>query len=137
MKEDQARERLSQSRVARLATASADLTPHLVPVTFAVDGDHVVIAIDHKSKTTHNLRRLQNIRANPKVCLLADEYTEDWTQLWWARADGRATIREYEDRLPALHLLALKYPQYQDRVPQGPVIDIAVSRWSGWSYLNT
>ena len=58
---DEARERLGAARVARLATVSATGQPHLVPVTFAVDGDMIYIAVDHKPKTTTKLRRLANI----------------------------------------------------------------------------
>ncbi|GAB1822181.1 TIGR03668 family PPOX class F420-dependent oxidoreductase [Herbidospora sp. RD11066] len=133
MDTDRARALLAASPVARLATAAADGTPHLVPVTFAVSGDQVVIAIDHKPKTTHNLRRLRNIRDNPRVSLLADHYEADWTRLWWARADGTARILDGSKREPALTLLAERYEQYAEHRPQGPVIDITVTRWSGWS----
>ena len=71
------------ARVARLATVSATGQPHLVPVTFAVDGDMIYTAVDHKPKTTTRLRRLANIAANPQVTLLADHYADDWDQLWW------------------------------------------------------
>jgi PPOX class probable F420-dependent enzyme len=86
------RDRFAEARVARLATADESGRPLLVPVTFALDGDLAYFAVDHKPKTTRNLKRLRNIEANPQVSLLADEYDEDWTQLWWVRADGTATI---------------------------------------------
>jgi PPOX class probable F420-dependent enzyme len=131
----QARARLTDARVARLATASADGMPHLVPVTFSLDGDHIVTAVDHKPKKTTDLRRLRNIRANPKVCVLVDHYDEDWTRLWWVRADGLATVLEREDqRVPALASLVAKYPQYAERVPEGPVILIKITHDAGWSY---
>ena len=94
--EGEARTRLAAARVARLATADRDGQPHLVPVTFAVDGDLIYTAVDHKPKTTANLRRLRNIRENPRVALLADYYAEDWVALWWVRVDGRASIIEDE-----------------------------------------
>jgi hypothetical protein len=62
---------------------------------------------------------------------LADHYTEDWTNLWWARADGTATITENE---PPIDLLVAKYPQYKEARPHGPVIEIQVDHWTGWSY---
>jgi PPOX class probable F420-dependent enzyme len=131
----QARERLATARVARLATVSATGQPYLVPVTFAVDADTVYIAIDHKPKTTTHLKRLANIAANPQVTLLADHYTDDWTQLWWSRADGHATVLTAGPGTEApIALLAARYPQYQDTPPTGPVIAITVTAWSGWSY---
>lgn len=129
----EARERLAAARIARLATAGNDRQPHLVPVTFAVDGEQIYIAIDHKPKTTVNLRRLRNIRENPKVTILADHYAEDWDALWWARADGHATIVEDDrQRDHPLDVLAAKYEQYRQMRPAGPVIVIGAVNWIGW-----
>ena len=134
---DEARSRLAAARVARLATVGETGQPHLVPVTFALDlardVDRVFIAVDHKPKTTRNLKRLRNIEANPRVCLLADDYAEGWTQLWWVRADGTAAIlREPADLADPLRLLAAKYPQYQANTPAGPVISIHLTSYTAW-----
>nr|WP_202446877.1 TIGR03668 family PPOX class F420-dependent oxidoreductase [Streptomyces sp. SID5468] len=133
----QAREAFTASRVARLATADPAGRPHLVPVVFAVTGDTVVLAVDHKPKRSIRLKRLANITANPAVCLLADGYHEEWDRLWWARADGDARVL-----LPAAEcarsghhvaLLTAKYrDQYANRAPAGPVVEVTVRRWSGW-----
>lgn len=132
--EDQARSLFAAARVARLATADSRGQPHLVPVTFAVAGDMVYIAIDHKPKTTLNLKRLRNITGNPSVSLLADRYSADWSALWWVRADGQARIlTDEEARQHPVDLLVAKYPQYAERRPEGPVISISVARWSGWA----
>lgn len=129
--------------MARLATVDELGRPHLVPVTFDVDGDTVSFAIDHKPKRTTDLRRLRNIAADDRVCLLVDHYDDDWSQLWWVRADGRARIVEdgeandaHEARERALARLAERYPQYRDRPPRGPVILITVESWTGWSYTG-
>ena len=115
--------------MARLGTVSASGAPRLVPFVFALDGDRLVSAVDHKPKATTRLRRLDDIAANPAVSVLVDAYDDDWSQLWWARADGRASVH------PAYDLAALvaKYPQYAGRPPAGPVIVVEVTRWSGWS----
>ncbi|HJP73724.1 MAG TPA: TIGR03668 family PPOX class F420-dependent oxidoreductase [Pseudonocardiaceae bacterium] len=121
------------ARVARLATVDENGQPHLVPVTFALDGDVAYIAVDHKPKTTRNLKRLRNIEANPRVSLLVDEYTEDWTRLWWARADGIATIlRDPATFAEPIRLLAAKYPQYQANPIEGPIIRIEITHRAGW-----
>ncbi len=131
----EARRRLASSRVAHLATAAADGQPHVVAVTFAVDGDVIYTAVDHKPKTTTNLRRLRNIAENPQVSLLADHYSDDWTTLWWARADGRAAILTHPDETSKpLALLAARYPQYRANPPGGPVIAISASSWTAWSF---
>ncbi|MFC7625435.1 TIGR03668 family PPOX class F420-dependent oxidoreductase [Microlunatus sp. GCM10028923] len=120
--------------VARLATTGADQLPHLVPVTFAITGDTVIIGIDQKPKTTTRLRRLRNLAENPRAALLCDHYEEDWTRLWWVRLDGTATvITEGPERVAPVAALVRKYPQYRDDPPAGPVIMITVERWTGWS----
>ncbi|MER5363501.1 TIGR03668 family PPOX class F420-dependent oxidoreductase [Streptomyces sp. NPDC002785] len=132
----EARERFAAARIARLATADMAARPHLVPVVFALDGDAVVLAVDHKPKRTTRLKRLANIAANPSVCLLADHYEDDWDRLWWVRADGEARVLPPPDRSAeaarCISLLTAKYPQYADRPPDGPVVEVAVLRWSGW-----
>ena len=131
----EAKGRFADARVARLATADSSSRPHLVPVTFAVDKDNrIYIAIDHKPKTTTNLRRIRNIRENAHVTLLVDHYEEDWRQLWWVRADGQAHILDDErQRERPIEILASKYEQYRETRPAGPVIVIEVERWIGWS----
>jgi PPOX class probable F420-dependent enzyme len=120
--------------VARLATVGAAGQPHLVPVTFAVDGDRVYTAVDAKPKTTARLRRLRNIAENPRVALLADHYAEDWATLWWVRADGLASLLDRPaDMAVPLQLLAARYPQYRATPPPGPVVSIQVTRWTGWT----
>lgn len=129
-----ARRRLSEARVARLATVGANGKPHLVPVVFALDGETIYFAVDAKPKRTTNLQRLRNIAANPAVCLLADHYEEDWTRLWWVRVDGKARIVDNAAQSArAIDLLAGRYPQYRHARPQGPVVAIAVQSITGWA----
>jgi PPOX class probable F420-dependent enzyme len=150
--EDEARRRFASARVARLATAHPHGRPHIVPFTFAYSAgagrgesgrcgdrgsgspDHIYSAVDAKPKSTTDLRRLRNIRANPRVAVLADHYEDDWDGLWWVRADGQAAILDDPATMaPALALLAGRYPQYRERPPGGPVISIRVDRWTGWT----
>ncbi len=134
MSPDEARARFAQARVARLATADATGVPHIVPIVFAVDGDRIVTAIDGKTKRGGALRRLQNIGANPQVSVLVDHYDDDWSRLWWARADGRAQVLGAgADADAALSLLRRRYPQYATVVLPGPALVIEVERWSGWT----
>lgn len=126
--------RFASARVARMSTVDEDSRPHLVPVTFAAHEDTVVIAIDWKPKCGPRLKRLRNIEANPLVSLLVDQYTEDWSTLWWVRGDGAATVcYGAAEMAEPLDWLAAKYQQYQDKVPEGPVIRVRVRQWSGWS----
>jgi PPOX class probable F420-dependent enzyme len=124
----QARRRFAAARVARLATADAAGLPHPVPVTFAVDGDVVNSAVDAKPKRGTALKRL----ANPAVALLVDHYADDWNELWWVRADGTGRIvnPDEPEGVPALSLLANRYPRFAAR---GVVLAVDVRRWSGWA----
>lgn len=135
------RARFTESPVARLGTVTPGGGPHLVPVVFAVDADPagdqdvVYTAVDAKPKTTRRLRRLANIDANPRVSLLVDHYCDDWTRLWWVRVDGVATIHDDGQVLEfGRRLLRAKYPQYQSVSLDGPVIAVAVQRWSSWHH---
>jgi PPOX class probable F420-dependent enzyme len=136
VRSEEARRRFLAARVARLATADADGVPHLVPVVFAAEGDTVFTAVDRKPKRTTALKRLANVRANPRVALLADEYLDDdWDALWWARADGIGRVLEPGDPVArrAVELLQERYAQHRAAPPEGPVLAVDVHRWSGWT----
>ncbi|MDD7940592.1 TIGR03668 family PPOX class F420-dependent oxidoreductase [Actinomycetospora lutea] len=134
--EDDARRRFAAARVARLATVSADGQPHLVPVVFAVAGDTLLMAVDQKPKRHRDLKRLRNIDDNPAVSLLVDRYDDDWSALWWVRADGTATVTEDEDVLArARAALGERYPQHRADPPEGPAFTVGVTRWTGWSAI--
>ncbi|ORB62259.1 TIGR03668 family PPOX class F420-dependent oxidoreductase [Mycolicibacterium tusciae] len=127
----------AQSPVAMLATVGPDGAPHIVPVVFAVNTDReqpvIYTAVDAKRKSTKRLQRLTNIEANPRVSVLVDNYDEDWTQLWWVRADGVAEIHHSGDEMASGYaLLRRKYVQYQRLALDGPVVTITVGRWSAW-----
>jgi PPOX class probable F420-dependent enzyme len=132
----QARDRFVRSPVLRLATAEADGRPHLVPCTFAVDGSgRIAIGIDSKPKRSANLRRLRNISDNPRVSLLVDHYADDWTELWWVRADGTAAIeRAGAEHAEHWDALRARYPQYAGQILDGPVIVVTVESWTGWAF---
>jgi PPOX class probable F420-dependent enzyme len=123
------------ARVARLATVGPTGAPHLVPMVFALVGDVIYTAVDAKPKRHTGLRRLSNIAAEPRVSVLADHYDEDWTVLWWVRADGVARVLDVADPAARAGLTALveRYPQYRVDPPPGPVIAVEVRRWSAWS----
>jgi PPOX class probable F420-dependent enzyme len=132
---EEARRRFADAPVARLATADADARPHLVPIAFALVGDTIYSAVDAKPKRTTALRRLANVAANPAVAVLVDHYEDDWTHLWWARADGIGRVLDgvEAERDEALTALAARYHQYREQRPSGAVLAIDVERWSGWS----
>jgi PPOX class probable F420-dependent enzyme len=132
--EAEARARFASVPVARLGTADAQGRPHVVVVTFAVQEDMIYTAVDQKPKSGANLKRLRNVAENPRVTMLADEYSDDWDRLWWVRADGQAAVLTDQRQVAEpLRLLAGRYWQYREAPPTGPVLAVTVERWSGWA----
>ena len=123
---------LTTARVARLGTDGGG-RPHLVPVVFAQRDGALWVPVDGKPKRHARLKRLENIRHNPQVCLLVDHYEEDWRTLWWVRVDGRASVVSSDDAgFPgAVAALRDKYPQY-DSVPITSAIRIEIEDVSRW-----
>ena len=128
-------ELLSEGRVATLATIRSDGRVDLVPCTYAFDDDVVVTAVDHKPKTTMDLKRLDNVRRFPEVTLLIEHYDDaDWDRLWWVRLRGRAAVHtEGPEHRHAIDLLAKRYPQYAAKPPVGAAIVIQRTELTGWS----
>jgi PPOX class probable F420-dependent enzyme len=134
MDETEIRRRLGEGRVARLATVGAGGRPHIVPICLATTGDAIFFAVDHKPKRTTDLQRLRNIAHNPLVSVLVDHYEEDWTRVWWVRADGHARVLAGgAESVHAIDLLVARYEQYAAHRPEGPAVAIHVERLSGWS----
>ena len=128
-----ARYRFAAARVARLATVTGDLRPHVVPCCFVVEDDTVYSAVDAKPKTTLALRRLANVRAHPWASMVVDHYEDDWDALWWVRVDGPGRVVDAgPERVLALELLAAKYAPYREQPPPGPVLAVDVQRWTSW-----
>ena len=134
MNESELLELIGDARVATLATIRTDGRVDLVPITFAFDDHVVVTAIDHKKKSTTELKRLDNIRQFPEVTLLLDHYHDhDWKQLWGGRVRGRAKVHQSGNEYElALDLLSQRYSQYAEKRPKGPAIIIERTEVTGW-----
>ena len=104
-------------------------------MTFTIVDDVLYTAVDHKPKTTTELKRLENVRNNPEVSVLIDEYDDsDWSSLWWVRLRGLAqVIDEGPVYQRAIDALVGKYSQYESVRPDGPVIVVELIRWQWWS----
>jgi PPOX class probable F420-dependent enzyme len=122
---------LAVSPVAVLATIDGEGHPHLVPFVFvALSNRRLVSAVDEKPKRSRELRRLENIRRDPRVTVLAHHYEADWSKLWWVRAEGTATVREVPPDT-AEDSLRGRYPEY-GAAELGPWIVIDVESITGW-----
>jgi PPOX class probable F420-dependent enzyme len=135
---------LEAHRVGHLATAGADGAPHVVPVCYALDDDAIYFVADAKPKRrpARALKRLVNLRANPRAALVVDDWDEDWTRLAWVLVRGPAAIVD-DDGLhaDALARLRARYPQYramalEDRVAH-PIVRIAPVSVTAWRASET
>ena len=134
MQTDELRRLFASSPVARLSTVRPDGGPHVVPMVLALVEDTVYSAVDAKPKRSRDLQRLVNIRADPRCALLVDHYEDDWSRLWWVRADGRGEVVDGPSGAhPGIRALVQRFPQYRDDPPAGPLLVVSVERWSGWA----
>ncbi len=126
---------LDSFRIAHLGTA-LDGAPLVVPICFACGRESIYSVVDEKPKRVpaSRLRRLRNIRANPKVCLLVDHYEEDWRRLSYQIVEGSAKLlKKGREREGAIRLLRKKYPQYRAMyLKDKPVIKIVPRRLIAW-----
>lgn len=135
------REYVETARVGRLATADSEGRPHAVPVCFAFADDHIVTAIDEKPQrvSPDTLRRSRDINENPRVALIVDHYTDDWSQLGWVQIRGTATrCTPGEDpHPPGIRALRKKYDQYATHnLDERPLIRISPGSVRSWGRLD-
>ena len=128
---------VTKQRVARLATADEQGSPHVVPVCYAFDSQHFYIALDEKPKSVnvHKLRRVHNIEARHEASLVIDQYSDDWGQLGYVLLHGTADLIEASNELHehAIKLLRQRYQQYRSmRLEQLPVIVITPDHITSW-----
>lgn len=103
------------------------------------DGAPVIVSVlDRKPKSVEvrDLARVRNIEANPRVSLLIDDYSDDWSQLGFALVHGTAQILDGASGAArdAIRVLREKYPQYRDMdLESAPVIEIGSLRLVSWS----
>lgn len=133
---DEARTRLAAEVHGVLVTLHPERGPDPQPAVYALSEDgHVGVPIDTvKPKTSSRLRREDNLEADPRGSLLVEHWeTEDWSRLWWVRAQlehlpdpPTALTDELADRL------ARTVPQYADK-PFHRILVCRVVTVTGWA----
>ncbi len=132
---------LQAQRAGRLATATSDGAPHVIPVCYACDGTSMYIALDAKPKRVapERLRRIRNIVENPRVALVIDRYSDDWSQLAYLLIQGTAVLvhPDQTEHSCAVALLRERYVQYLAMpIEQQPVIAIRPATVVEWPKLD-
>lgn len=136
----EARRFLEAHRVGHLATADARGAPHVVPVCYALDDAGLYVIADHKPKRrpARQLRRLDNLRENPRAALVVDDYDDDWRRLAWVMVRGPVTLidRDAARHAAALALLRARYAPYRsmalDDPVAHPIVHLAPERVTSW-----
>ena len=106
-----------------------------VPVVYAVVDGHLGIPIDEvKAKSSSRLQRERNLEADPRATLLVQQWDrDDWSKLWWVRAELRWLGAGEQTRAATLaDALAQRYPQYQDH-PFSRLLVFRIVAVTGWS----
>lgn len=125
-------------RVARLATADARGAPHVIPICYACLGETFYFVVDEKPKSTRTqLKRLRNLRENPRVALVIDDYSDDWSRLAYLLVQGVAALVDDDgEYAAALAALRGRYPAYVAmdlRRATHPMVRITPQRCHTWS----
>ena len=133
--QEEARARLVAHDHGVLCTVHATRGVDAVPVVFAVEGDLLGVPVDRvKPKSSSRLQRERNLEADPRATLLVEHWDrDDWSRLWWVRAELRAVPQAPDERVQELAaLLARRYPQYRDR-PFTRLLVLRIVAVTGWA----
>ena len=133
---DEARARLVAHDHGILCTVHAERGVDAVPVAYALDDDgYLGVPVDRvKPKVSSRLQRERNLETDPRGTLLVEHWDrDDWSQLWWVRAELRWQADAGEGRAEALAArLAERYAQYRDE-PFHRVLVLRIVGVTGWS----
>lgn len=131
---DEALRRAAAAGHATLATLNRTGAADLVPVCFAIVGEHVAIPIDSvKPKGSTALGRVRNLERDPRASLLMDHWdATDWSTLWWVRLGIRHVAVPPAVQEALVQELRDRYPQYRD-APFTDVLTFRIEQLGGWS----
>lgn len=123
---------VERQRVAHLATVYRGGAPHVVPISPVLDLDRVVFASEPNQK-------IANIRGDPSVAIVFDDYTEVWSALQGVVIHGTAYVLEggFEFRRDR-ELLYGKFAQYPSDAPieegESVIVEVKVDRVVSWGF---
>ena len=132
--DDEARARLAAHDHGILCTVHAERGVDAVPVVYVLDGGYVGVPVDRvKPKSSSRLQRERNLEADPRGTLLVEHWDrDDWSRLWWVRAELRFEGGDAGREAGLAARLARRFPQYRDQ-PFDRVLVLRVVGLTGWS----
>jgi len=124
-------ELVQRERISRVATANETGMPHLVPVCHVVEDGKIYFASGTDG------RKILNLKANPRVAVTVDLYSEAWAHLKGVMVQGRAALIGKGPRFRKVRaLLYAKYPQYPTDAAldesDSVIIEVTPSRVFSW-----
>jgi len=130
LKKDVAR-LIGWERVCRVATVGETGVPHLVPVCHVVADGKIYFASGSDG------RKVLNLKANARLAVTVDLYSDDWAHLKGVMVQGRAALIERGPRFRRIRaLLYRKYPQYPDEAAldesDSVVVEVTPTRVFSW-----
>ena len=118
--------------VARVATADAEGMPHVVPVCPLVEGSRIYFASESSA------RKIQNIKANPEIAIVFDEYHDSWRGLKGVMIRGQAKLVDRKMFAHVRSKLYKKYPKYESDAAlefgESSVIEITPEGKVAWGF---
>lgn len=119
-----------------LCTVHPERGVDAVPVVYAAnERGYVGVPIDRvKTKSSSRLQRERNLEADPRAALLVEHWVpDDWSQLWWVRAELRWQDNAAAELVADLAArLGRSYPQYRHQ-PFARVLVFSIVGVSGWA----
>ena len=134
--EGEARSRLAAHDHGILCTLHPERGVDAVPVVYVADVDGFVgVPVDLvKPKASLRLQRERNLATDPRATLLVEHWDrDDWSALWWVRAELRSVPDPPGARVDDLAAaLARRFDQYRDR-PFARILVLQVVAVTGWA----
>ncbi len=133
--ESEARRRLASHDHGTFCTVHAERGVDALPAVYAIDDDgYVGIPVDRvKPKTTMRLQRERNLERDPRATLLVEHWNrDDWSRLWWVRAELRWQTDAAERASTLADRLAVAFPQYRDK-PFERILVFRLVGVTGWA----
>lgn len=107
----------------------------MTPIVYATEDGFLGSPVDLvKLKSSLRLQREKNLEADARANLLIERWDrDDWSKLWWVRAELRWVGEDGGGRAETLaDRLASAYVQYRDK-PFAAVLVFEITSATGWS----
>ena len=120
-------------RVCRVATAGASGWRHSVPVCHVLAGGRIYFASGSDAK------KVLNLRANPRVTVTVDLYSDAWANLKGVMVQGTVKLIDKGPRFRKVRaLLYKKYPQYPREAAldekDSVIVEVTPTRALSWGF---